>query len=309
MSAVNTMDAMTASMDGATGAGPANGAGAAPRARGFAANTATLALRELRDAVRSRWFLLYTIAFAGLGLGVSYASSVSAGGAGLGGFGRTTAGLINIVLLVIPLMALTAGAGSIASERERGMLGYFLAQPVSRGEFLLGKYLGLSLALAASICLGMGACAGILAWKAGASGPATILWFTALSIGLALAMLSVGLLISTLARRASVAVGTAVFLWLVLVFVTDLGLMAGTLALKLRIEELFAISLLNPLQVFKMWSLHAIDASLDVLGPAGLFAVEEYGARLHLMFGAALCAWIILPLLAAGLVFWRRSSI
>jgi Cu-processing system permease protein len=277
--------------------------------RGVAANTLTLARRELRDAVASRWFVLYTLAFAALGLGVSYVSSVSAGGAGLSGFGRTTAGLINIVLLVVPLMALTAGAGSVASDRERGMLAYFLAQPISRGELLLGKYLGLAVALSASICLGMGACAAILAWKAGSAGPAAILWFTGLSIGLALAMLSVGMLISTLARKASVAVGTAVFLWLTLVFVTDLGLMAGTLALKLRIEELFAISLANPLQVFKMWSLHAIDASLDVLGPAGLYASEEYGSRLNLMFAAALGAWVVLPLGAAGVVFCRRSSI
>lgn len=286
---------------------------AAPRAlpspRSFARNTLTLARRELRDAARSRWFLLYTLAFAALGLGVSYTSSVSAGGAGLSGFGRTTAGLINIVLLVIPLMALTAGAGAIASDRERGMLAYFLAQPISRTELLLGKYLGLSIALVASICLGLGACAAILTWKAGAAGPAAILWFAGLSIALALAMLSVGFLVSTMARRASVAVGTAVFLWLTLVFVTDLGLMAGTLALKLRIEELFALSLANPLQVFKMWSLHAIDASLDVLGPAGLYASEEYGSRLHLIFGAALGAWIILPLVLAAFIFHRRPCV
>src|SRR5690606_17136939 len=124
---------------------------------------------------------------------------------------------------------------------------------------------------------------------------------------LALGMLSLGMLISVLARKASVAIGTAVFLWLVLGFVTDLALMAGAVALRLRIEELFALSLINPLQVFKMWSLHAVDATLDVLGPAGLYAVEEYGASLHLIFGACLAAWIILPLALAAAIFSRRS--
>jgi Cu-processing system permease protein len=270
---------------------------------------AAIAGRELREAVRSRWFVLYTIAFAALGLGVSYLSSAATGGSGLAGFGRTTAGLINLVLLVVPLMGLTAGAGAIASDRERGMLAYILAQPVSRTEVLLGKYLGLAGALLACICLGLGACAAILAWKGGATKPQTIVWFAGLSFGLALGMLSVGVLISALARKASVAVGTAVFLWLALVFVSDLGLMAGTLALKLRIEELFALSLLNPLQVFKMWSLHAVDASLDVLGPAGLYASEEFGPRLHGIFAACMSAWIILPLAAAGVVFSRRSPL
>ena len=276
---------------------------------GFMSNVATIAWRELREAVKSRWFLLYTFAFAALGLGVSYLSSASSGGAGLAGFGRTTAGLINLVLLVVPLMGLTAGAGAIASDRERGMLAYILAQPVSRVEVLLGKYFGLAAALLACICLGLGSCAGILAWKAGGASAASIVWFAGLSFGLALSMLSVGMLLSTLARKGSVAVGTAIFVWLALVFVSDLGLMAGTLALKLRIETLFALSLINPLQVFKMWSLHAVDASLDVLGPAGLYASEEFGSKLHLIFGACLLAWIVVPLAGAGVVFSRRSAI
>jgi Cu-processing system permease protein len=281
----------------------------APSPPGFMAGVTTIGLRELREAVRSRWFLLYTIAFAALGLGVSYISCASAGTAGLSSFGRTTAGLVNLVLLVVPLMALTAGAGTIASDRERGMLSYLLSQPVSRSEVLVGKYLGLAAALMACICLGLGLCAVVLAWKGQATHPQSILWLAGLSFGLALGMLSLGVLVSTLSRKASVATGAAVFLWLSLVFVTDLGLMAGTVALKLRVEELFALSLINPLQVFKMWSLHAADASLDVLGPAGLYATEEYGSRLHLIFASALIAWVLIPFALAAGVFARRSPV
>jgi Cu-processing system permease protein len=286
--------------------------GAAARAircPGALANIATLARRECRDAVRSRWFLLYTLAFAALGLGVSFVSAVAAGGAGLSGFGRTSAGLINLILLVVPLMALSAGAGTIASDRERGMLAYVLAQPVSRFELLMGKYLGLAGALLASICLGIGACALILAIKGEATPARSILWLAGLSFLLALSMLSVGVLLSVLARRASLAVGTAIFAWLLLVFVTDLGLMAGAVALRLRIEELFFVSLANPVQVFKMWALHASDATLDVLGPAGLYAIEEHGPRLHAYFALSLGAWTIIPLAAAAAVFARRSPV
>jgi Cu-processing system permease protein len=83
--------------------------------------------------------------------------------------------------------------------------------------------------------------------------------------------------------------------------------MAGAIALQLRIEELFAMSLVNPLQVFKMWSLHSVEASLDVLGPAGLYATEEFGARLHLIFGACMLAWVVAPLGAAAAVLSRSS--
>lgn len=274
----------------------------------IAANVVTVGARELREALRSRWFILYSIAFILLGLAVSFVSASGTGGSGLSSFGRTAAGLVNLVLLVVPLMALTAGAGAIASDRERGMLQYLLAQPVTRTEIVLGKYLGLATALLACLCLGLGTCAAILAWKGVPTPPASIAWLTGLSFGLSLGMLSCGMLVSVLARKSSVAVGTAIFIWLLLVFVTDLGLMAGTVALRLRVEELFALSLLNPLQVFKMWSLYAGDATLDVLGPAGLYASEEYGPRLHSIFAAAMGLWIVVPLAAAAGVLSRKAT-
>ena len=272
-------------------------------------NLAAIALRELREAIGSRWFLLYTIAFAALGLGVSYVSAAGAGAQGLSGFGRTTAGLVNLVLLVVPLMALTAGAGTIASDRERGMLPYLLAQPVSRSEVLIGKFVGLGVSLFACICLGLGTCAAVLALKGERADPGSMAWLAGLTLILALSMLSVGMLVSVMARKASGAVGTAVFLWLVLVFVSDLGMMAGALAFRLRIESLFTLCLANPLQVFKMWTLHEAEASLDVLGPAGLYATDTYGAALRWMFAGALGAWALIPLIIAGVVFARRSPV
>jgi Cu-processing system permease protein len=279
------------------------------RARSMLANIRTIAARELRESLSSRWFLLYTIAFAVLGLGVSYVSATSLGGAGLAGFGRTSAGLVNLVLLVVPLMSLTAGAGTIASDRERGMLAYLLAQPVSRLEVLLGKYLGAAVTLSASILLGFGACALVLAWKGAATKPASLALLVGLTLLLSLAMLSVGVLISVLARKTSVAVGTAVFLWLVFVFVSDLGLMAAAMTFKLEVEGLFALAMCNPLQVFKMWALTTVDASLDVLGPAGLYAQETFRSSLAWMFAGSLVAWIILPLIAASMIFKKRSPL
>lgn len=279
------------------------------RPRSLPANMLTIARKELRDAIRSRWFLLYTLAFACLGLGVSFVSASNLGGAGLAGFGRTSAGLINLVLLVVPLMALTAGAGSIASDRERGMLPYLLAQPISRAELLLGKYVGLAATLTTSISLGFGLCAGALAWNGAGADPKRLAILVGLTVLLALAMLSVGLLLSTLARKTSVAIGTAVFLWLALVFVTDLGLMAGAITFKLSIERLFALATVSPLQVFKMWSLQTVDASLDVLGPAGLYGQETLGARLNWLFAGVMAAWTIVPLILGVLIFNRRSPV
>lgn len=277
--------------------------------RGMLSNTLTLARRELRDALASRWFILYSLAFVGLGLCVSYVSASSAGSTGLEGFGRTSAGLANLVQLVVPLMALGAGAGSIAGDRERGMLLYMLAQPVARFEVLLSKYLALATALSMSISFGFGVCALVIATHTSAAQPGGFVLLAGLTILLMMAMLSVGMLISVVCRRTAVATGVAIFVWLAMVFLTDFGLMAVTLASQISIESLFAAATANPLQVYKMWSLQRVDASLDVLGPAGLYAQTELGSTVNWIFALVMGGWIILPLFAAAWLFRRKAVV
>ncbi len=51
----------------------------------------TIASKEVRDAVRGRWLLLYGIAFAVLALGLSYLGERNLGSLGFENFSRTTA--------------------------------------------------------------------------------------------------------------------------------------------------------------------------------------------------------------------------
>lgn len=271
-------------------------------------NIITIARKEVRDALRNKWFVLYSIAFAALALGLSSLAMAGTGQYGFGGFGRTAASLINLVMLIVPLMALSAGAGSLAGERERGTLNYLLAQPVSRFEVLSGKYVGLAIALLASLCLGFGVCAAVIASRAGKTDAASFLKLVFLAYALALAMLSVGMVISVIARRSSVALAAALFTWLAFVFLGDLALMGSTLAFKLNVQQMLGLALISPLQVFKLASVTSVHASLDVLGPAGLYATQHWGDRLPLVFGGVLSGWIIAPLIIAQLIFSRRGG-
>jgi len=280
-----------------------------PRRRSWAGGIAVFAGREFRDALASRWFLLYTIAFTVLAVAVSFISLSGVGASGFAGFGRTTAGLLNLIMIVVPLMALTAGAGTIAGERERGTLLFLLAQPISRTQVLLGKYAGLAAALVCSLCIGFGISAAVLAWRTGGIGVATYAMLVGFTALLALGMLSVGLLISVLSRRSMMATGLALFTWLTLVFLSDLGIMAGTILFKLRVQEVFGLGVANPLQAFKMAVIVNMNASLDVLGPVGAYASQSFGGGLIWLLAAVMLAWIILPLAIAIVAFARRSSV
>jgi Cu-processing system permease protein len=279
---------------------------------------ATLLKKEVTASLNNRWFVLYAAAFTGLALLFSWLS-LSGGGTGYSGFasfGRTAASLINLVLLVVPLMALTLGAGSLAGERERGTLHYLLSQPINRAEVLLGKYLGLAAALLGALALGFGLSGFIIACYGGqadtlygGTGVGTYSLLTIFAFTLALGMLSLGFLISVSTRKAAVATGVALFFWLTLVFIGDLGLMGTALAFKVPIRTLFHLALVNPLQVFKMSTLMSINATLDVLGPAGIYAMQTYGDQLTWLFLGALLAWIVLPLLTAYIIFARRGDL
>lgn len=275
------------------------------RLRGMGA----FARREFRDAISSKWFLLYTVAFSVLAIAVSFMSLAGSGSQGFAGFGRTAAGLLNLIMLIVPLMALTAGAGTMAGERERGTLLYLLAQPISRTELLLGKYLGLAAALSCSLCVGFGLSAAVLAWRAGGVGIGSFLMLVVFTCVLALSMLSLGMLISVVSRRSGIATGVGLFTWLIFVFLSDLGLMAGTVIFKLRVQEVFALWIINPLQAFKMGVIVNLNASLDVLGPVGMYASQTYGRALPWLLVAVLILWTLLPLALAVVLFKKRGSI
>ena len=58
-----------------------------------------------------------------------------------------------------------------------------------------------------------------------------------------------------------------------------------------------------------MFSLISINTTLDVLGPAGIYAMQTYREGLGWLFLGALVAWIILPLALSFAVFYRRGDV
>lgn len=270
-------------------------------------NVLTLVQKELRDAFRNRWFLLYAIAFAALSIALAWFSVSGAGSFGVAGFGRTTAGLINLILLIVPLMGLTLGAMGLAGEREKGTLIYLLAQPVSSAELLLGKFIGLAVALTVALVIGFGL-TGLLMVIVGSGGDFQVyLTLLVLSILLALASLSVGFLISAATKKAATAVGMALFLWLVLVYFGDLGLMGTAVVMRIDVEQLLALALINPLQVFKIAAVLDLRDNLEVLGPAGIYAFRTYGGSLWPMLVGLLLVWVVAPFIIATQVFKKRG--
>jgi Cu-processing system permease protein len=176
-------------------------------------------------------------------------------------------------------------------------------------EVLLGKYLGMGGALLATLTLGFGIAGVALALQGSIQDAGSYLLTVMLAYLLALAMLSLGFLMSTLAHKTAAALGSALFLWLFLVFIGDLGIMGTAVTMQLPIEAVFFIAVLNPLQMFKIASILTIQANLEVLGPAGLYADRSVWQLLLPLLLLGLLIWIVLPLLGAMALFARQEKL
>ena len=104
-----------------------------------------IARYELRDVLRSRWLIAYALFFFGL---TDVLLRFGGGGA------RAALSLMNVVLLLIPLVAIVFGTIYLYNAREFTEL--LLAQPVHRRQLFAGQYLGLALPLSAAFVVGLG---------------------------------------------------------------------------------------------------------------------------------------------------------
>lgn len=270
----------------------------------------TIAAKEVRSALRNRWFLLYTVLF--LVLSLAFATLAMSGSTltGQPGFGRTSAGLMNLMLFIVPLIGLTIGAQAIVSEREGRFLDYELALPLPPGALYLGKYLGAALSLSLVLAFGLGAAGIVLGLRGGTADAGDFLLLVLLTMLLGLAMLSVGYLVSSVSPRTAAALGIALTLWLVFVMIGDLGLMSSAAVMKMSPGLLLGLTLINPLDVYKLAGVNLLQSSLDVLGPAGSYAIDRFGGDGSGLLGlllALLLSWVILPLPLGYWLFIRTD--
>jgi Cu-processing system permease protein len=272
-------------------------------------NVITITQKEMRDSRRNRWYILYVLIFSALSLALAWLGMTGLGDFGLAGFGRTAASIINIILLVVPLMGLTLGAMSLAGERERNTLTYLLAQPVDQLEVLLGKYLGLAAALFSALVIGFGISGIFIAVNGGTANIRVYLLMVMLAFLLALVSLSLGFFISSTVRKGSTAISIALFVWLLLLVFGDLGLMGTSLVLNLGVGQLFTLTMLNPMQIFKIAAILNIRDNLEVLGPAGVYALRTFGAQLLPALIVIMITWALVPLVFAYYAFRRSGAL
>ncbi|UCC81579.1 MAG: ABC transporter permease subunit [Gemmatimonadota bacterium] len=261
----------------------------------------TLVRRELGESLRSRWFVAYSGVFLLGALALMLFGLSGSEIYGYRGFAKVMAGLVHLALLFVPLMALFPATAAIAGEREIGSLEYLVSQPISFGELFWGKWLGVSLAVWLSLCLGFGL-AGAVAVYAGTPWQLVAL-LLALTLLLAEAFVAVGLLCSALARSRARATSAGLIAWIIAIGLGTLGLMGLVIRWGLPRFVLSLWAFANPVEAFRLGVIASLDSDGSLLGPVGGGWVATLGTGgLITLCLAGLALWALLPTLLA---WWR----
>ena len=269
----------------------------------------SIAMQELLTVVRSRWVMIFSIVFAVIALTISFAGTRVSGYVGFQDFIRTTASLLNLNLYLVPLLALMLGGISFAPS-EPGGLQIQIAQPVLRSENLVGKYLGLFLAIVVSTGIGFGAAGMVIGWRSGTSELMSYVAFVLLSLVLGLIFLGISALISVITMKRSQALSIGLFIWFIFVILYDLVVMwvASNFEGNVLRNLLFGMLFGNPVDLVRVGTLFVLGGKI-VFGPTAgalLRFVGGTASGLLILLGA-LVAWGGIPLAVAIKLFATKD--
>lgn len=273
-----------------------------------ARNISLIATQELRINLRSRWVQIFALAFAVLTLAISYFGMVTSIVVGFEGFTRTAASLLNLVLYLVPMLALAAATSSFSLDQGAAEL--LFSQPVLRAEVLLGKVLGLFASLSIAILFGFGVSGAVVAMQSGMDGIMRYLGFLGVTLLLLLSFLCLGALASVASASRVKALGIALALWFVFVLFYDLmmiglvGLLDPHSARTIILLGLFG----NPVDLARVAGLLTLGGA-TIFGAAGAALVKTFGSTA--LAASLLCLislfWSVVVLAVAGRVLSRRE--
>lgn len=259
---------------------------------------------ELAEVLRSRWlwFCVGTyLALSGVFVLVGLRESSVLGFTGMG---RVLMSFSHALVLLLPLLGLSASGQVINRMRDEGSLELWFSHPVTRGSFFVAVSLVRFAVLVAPLVvilplLGM---IGQLAF-----GQAVPWGFVLRTVLVSAALLAVavalGLLVSTFVRNQSKALMLLLLIWALGVALLDFALVGLMLQGHVQPLLVFVLAALNPVQDARLALISGADAELGQLGPVGFFLAQRLGPAGLLAIGIA---WPLTLAASAWLVTLQR---
>lgn len=257
---------------------------------------------ELSDVLRSRWLHfcagLYA-ALAGLFFIVGLRESRVLG---FTGTERVLLSLGHVLVVLLPLLALSGTGLVVNRARQDGTLELLFGHPAERSDYFNAVTLVRYAALLAPLLVLMPGLA-LIGWGVfGQPVPwAFLSRVLAVSAALIWSFVGIGLIISIWVHDTAKAMMYVLLVWAFAVALLDFGLVGLMLQWQLPAVVVFVLAGINPVEMARLALLSGADPSLGTLGPVGFFLTDLLGSRLLFVAGVA---W---PLLV-GTAAWASAG-
>ncbi|MBN4076348.1 ABC transporter permease subunit [Gemmatimonas aurantiaca] len=252
---------------------------------------------QMRDLLRSRWALFYTLFFFLLTDGLFRFSPDQE---------RVTLSLINVTLFVVPLVSMLFGSMFYYNSRE--YIEMILAQPINRRTLFAGMYFGLSLSLSLAFCIGAIVPFIIHGYNVQAFLPTLL---TLMFTGIALTMVFVGLAfwVAITTDDKGKGLGTTILYWLWFAVIYDGLILLGSFVFyKYPLEKvIIALTMFNPTDLSRILLLMQMDVAA-LMGYTGAVIERFFGSMQgQLICWSAISLWIIAPFALGMRSFTRKD--
>jgi ABC-2 type transport system permease protein len=239
-------------------------------------NLFLVAFLDLKESIRAKWFLIYSVVFGGL-IALFFVAGVTQSQVmGFSGLSRLLLMYIQVTIIILPIFILITTVRSIAADRDDNILEYMLSFPISLKEYYWGKLIGRFITVFLPVFMAM-IFAVIFGVFKGASIPWDILLlYSALLFSLSLSFLGIAFFVSSVVKSSEISLGIAFFIWIFLLAFIDIALISLMLQSRMNEGLIIAIALINPMEIFRVAAISLFDPELTVMGPVAYYILDNF---------------------------------
>ncbi len=243
-------------------------------------NLYLIAYLDLKESLRAKWFVVYSLVFGGLIALFFIAGVTESQVMGFSGLSRLLLMYIQITIVILPIFILITTVRSISGDRDSHVLEYMLSFPISLKQYYWGKVMGRFITVFLPVFFAM-----LIAIVYGAFKGAAIPWdifflYTGLLFAMSSAFLGIAFFISSFVKSSEVALGLSFFIWIFLLAFIDIALISLMMQERMNSGLIIFISLINPMEIFRVAAISLFDPQLTVMGPVAFYILDSMSQSL-----------------------------
>ena len=246
-------------------------------------NLYLIAYLDLKESIRAKWFVVYSLVFGGLIALFFIAGVTESQVMGFSGLSRLLLMYIQITIVFLPIFIMITTVRSISGDRDNHILEYMLSFPISLRQYYWGKIIGRFITVYLPVVFAM-----VIAVIYGAFKGAAIPWeifflYIGILFAMSTAFLGISFFISSFVKSSEVALGLSFFIWIFLLAFIDIALISLMMQQRFNDELIILIAMLNPMEIFRVAAISLFDPELTVMGPVAFYILDSISQSMFVL--------------------------